>query len=143
MPRQSRTVFAGIYHHITQRGNRREDIFFGTGRCLPWVAVRYVERNPVRADMVRPTEDYCLSSAVRHCGKRIERLLNSESAWSKQFSDKEDWSAWLSEGDETEEMQLLRRNVDKGLPCGSEDFDKNWGNRLGGYWKSVPKVGLE
>jgi REP element-mobilizing transposase RayT len=28
MPRQSRTVFAGIPHHITQRGNRREDIFF-------------------------------------------------------------------------------------------------------------------
>jgi REP element-mobilizing transposase RayT len=27
MPRQSRTVFAGIPHHITQRGNRREDIF--------------------------------------------------------------------------------------------------------------------
>ncbi|MDP1605464.1 MAG: transposase [Rhodocyclaceae bacterium] len=28
MPRLSRTVFAGIPHHITQRGNRREDIFF-------------------------------------------------------------------------------------------------------------------
>jgi len=28
MPRQSRTVFAGIPHHITQRGNWREDIFF-------------------------------------------------------------------------------------------------------------------
>ncbi len=28
MPRLSRTVFAGVPHHITQRGNRREDIFF-------------------------------------------------------------------------------------------------------------------
>ena len=28
MPRLSRAVFAGIPHHITQRGNRREDIFF-------------------------------------------------------------------------------------------------------------------
>ena len=28
MPRLSRTVFSGVPHHITQRGNRREDIFF-------------------------------------------------------------------------------------------------------------------
>jgi len=28
MPRQARVVFSGIPHHITQRGNRREDIFF-------------------------------------------------------------------------------------------------------------------
>ncbi|MDP1950627.1 MAG: hypothetical protein Q8K59_05960 [Nitrosomonas sp.] len=28
MPRLSRTVFAGIPHHITQRGNRRENVFF-------------------------------------------------------------------------------------------------------------------
>ncbi len=28
MPRQARTVFAGVPHHITQRGNRREDIFY-------------------------------------------------------------------------------------------------------------------
>ena len=28
MPRLARTVFAGLPHHITQRGNRREDVFF-------------------------------------------------------------------------------------------------------------------
>jgi putative transposase len=28
MPRLARTVFAHVAHHITQRGNRREDIFF-------------------------------------------------------------------------------------------------------------------
>ena len=28
MPRLARTVYAKIPHHITQRGNRREDIFF-------------------------------------------------------------------------------------------------------------------
>ncbi|MDA0740211.1 MAG: hypothetical protein O2999_14435 [Nitrospirae bacterium] len=27
MPRLARTVFAKVPHHITQRGNRREDIF--------------------------------------------------------------------------------------------------------------------
>ncbi|KAF3979303.1 MAG: transposase, partial [Methylococcales symbiont of Iophon sp. n. MRB-2018] len=28
MPRQARSVFANIPHHITQRSNRRGDVFF-------------------------------------------------------------------------------------------------------------------
>ena len=28
MPRQPRIVFADIPHHITQRGNRKQDVFF-------------------------------------------------------------------------------------------------------------------
>ena len=28
MPRLARIVFAGVPHHITQRGNRREDVFY-------------------------------------------------------------------------------------------------------------------
>ena len=40
MPRLARTVFAGVPHHITQRGNRREDVFFtdADGRAyLAWL----------------------------------------------------------------------------------------------------------
>ena len=28
MPRLARPVFAGVPHHVTQRGNRRENVFF-------------------------------------------------------------------------------------------------------------------
>jgi len=28
MPRKARAVFSNILHHITQRGNRREEVFF-------------------------------------------------------------------------------------------------------------------
>jgi len=41
MPRIARTVFAGISHHITQRGNRREPVFFSDDdrrRYLSWLA---------------------------------------------------------------------------------------------------------
>jgi len=136
MPRKARTVFSNIPHHITQRGNRREDVFFTDedretylkwlkeycekhrveilAYCLMtnhihlvavpttesgfqdafkplhmryaqrinrqrgwkghlwqgryfsspldeqymWAAIRYVERNPVRARMVRTAENY-------------------------------------------------------------------------------------
>ncbi len=209
MPRLSRTVFAGVPHHITQRGNRREDIFFteedreaylswlkeycekfgveilayclmtnhihlvavpatddGLQRVLKplhmryaqrvnrargwkghlwqgrffsspldeaylWAAVRYVERNPVRAGMERRAEDYRWSSAAAHCGKRSDGLLNPESGLSRKFSELEDWSTWLAEGDEAEELQMLRRNVEKGLPCGSEDFVRKLGRQVG------------
>lgn len=209
MPRLSRTVFAGVPHHITQRGNRREDIFFtdedreaylswlkeycekfgveilayclmtnhihlvavpatgdGLQRVLKplhmryaqrvnrargwkghlwqgrffsspldeaylWAAVRYVERNPVRAGMERRAEDYRWSSAAAHCGKRLDGLLNPDSGLSRKFSELEDWSAWLGEGDEAEELQMLRRNVEKGLPCGSEGFVQELGRQVG------------
>lgn len=209
MPRLSRTVFAGVPHHITQRGNRREDVFFldedraaylswlkeysgkfdveilayclmtnhihlvavpatddGLPRMLKplhmryaqrinrargwkghlwqgrffssplddaylWAAVRYVERNPVRAGMKRRAELYPWSSAAAHCGMRSDDLLNPESRWSKQFFAMEDWSAWLAEGDEAEEINILRRNVEKGLPCGANGFLQKLGGIVG------------
>jgi len=217
MPRLSRTVFAGVPHHITQRGNRREDIFFtdedrltylswlkeyseqhdveilayclmtnhihlvaipanddGLQRVLKplhmryaqrinrargwkghlwqgrffsspldevylWAAVRYVERNPVRARMVRAAENYPWSSASAHCDKTLSGLLNPQSAWSKQFLAIDNWSVWLSEGDETEEMQILRRNVEKGLPCGTECFIQELGKQAGRFLEYRPQ----
>lgn len=200
MPRLARTVCAGVPHHITQRGNRRGDVFFsdedrrtyltwlkdyaskykldilayclmtnhvhlvvvpGTAESLQralkplhmrhaqrinrarswsghlwqgrffssaldetylWAAIRYVERNPLRAGMARKAEDYRWSSASAHCGLRRDPVLSGKAAWRRQLARIGDWSAWLAEGDEADELNVLRRNVDKGLPCGSERF---------------------
>ncbi len=209
MPRLPRTVFDGLPHHVTQRGNRREAVFFtdedraaylswlkeysdkyrvevlayclmtnhihlvvvpstadGLQRMLKplhmryaqhinrergwkghlwqgryfsspldeaylWAAVRYVERNPVRAGMEQRAEDYRWSSAAAHCGNRSDDLLNPESGWSKQFAAVHDWSSWLAEGDEMEKTQILRQNADKGLPCGNADFVERLGEKIG------------
>lgn len=32
------------------------------------------------------------------------------------------WSTWLAEGDDPEKLELLRRNIEKGLPHGKENF---------------------
>jgi len=42
MLRLARNVFPGVPHHITQRGNRREDVFFDDGdreAYLDWLSV--------------------------------------------------------------------------------------------------------
>lgn len=108
---------------------------FGRGRFFSFpldeaylrAAVRYVERNPVRAWMEHRAENYCWSSAAAHCGNRSDVLLNIESGWSKQFTAMDDWSAWLSEGDEPSEVQMLRKNVENGLLCGDASFIQRMG----------------
>jgi putative transposase len=79
-----------------------------------WAAIRYVERNPVRARMVHKAENYC--------GQRHDTVLTTNSSWRRQAEDMGDWSAWLAQGDEPGELEILRRNADKGLPCGSQKF---------------------
>jgi hypothetical protein len=56
------------------------------------------------------------------CGRRADAVLTQADAWRDRLAAVADWSAWLAEGDEAEELAVLRRNVDKGLPCGSEAF---------------------
>ena len=200
MPRLARTVIAHVPHHITQRGNRREDIFFtdedremylawlkdysqrhdvailayclmsnhihlvavpGTEEALQavlkplhmryaqrlnrqrgwkghvwqgryfsspldqaylWACLRYVERNPVRARVVRKAENYRWSSAPAHCNLRHDDVLTAEPAWLKQLRQVDDWSSWLAQGDAPAELAVIRRHVEKGLPCGAKTF---------------------
>lgn len=200
MPRLARVVFSGVPHHITQRGNRREDVFFtdadrlaylewlrdycdrydvdvlayclmtnhihlvavpNTGDGLQkvfkplhmryaqrvnrehgwkghlwqgrffsspldeaylWAAIRYVERNPVRAKMVAKAEDYPWSSAAAHCGLRVDPVLTGKRVWVKQYTVIGDWSTWLSVEGDVDKVQELRRHIEKGLPCGSVEF---------------------
>lgn len=200
MPRLARTVFAHVPHHVTQRGNRREDIFFsdedrqtylewlkdysvrhdvailayclmsnhihlvvvpGTEEALQaalkplhmryaqrlnrqrgwkghvwqgryfsspldeaylWACIRYVERNPVRARIVRKPGNYRWSSAPAHCGAREDDVLTTNAEWLKQLAQVKDWPGWLAEGDQSEDLEVIRRNVEKGLPCGAKGF---------------------
>jgi putative transposase len=200
MPRVARNVFAGVPHHVTQRGNRRENVFFsdddrrfymdwlgrycrkhdveilayclmpnhvhlvlvpkhedGLERALKplhmryaqrvnrkrgwsghlwqgrffssalddahlWAALGYVERNPVRARMVRKAEIYRWSSAAAHCGLRGDALLTKSPYWAKQLGAVNDWPAWLAARDDANQLDRLRRHANKGLPCGADAF---------------------
>ncbi|MEN8132968.1 MAG: transposase [Pseudomonadota bacterium] len=87
-----------------------------------WAAIRYVERNPVRAEMVLQAEEYSWSSAAAHCGLKDDQLLSQRGDWTKQREQIADWSSWLAEGDKPQALEVLRRNVEKGLSCGTEKF---------------------
>ncbi|MGF1547531.1 MAG: hypothetical protein ACFCUG_09395 [Thiotrichales bacterium] len=81
--------------------------------------------------MERRAEDYRWSSAAAHCVNQSERLLNPKSDWNKKFSETENCSVWLAEGDEADEIEILRRDVGKRLPCVSDGFIEKLGSQIG------------
>ena len=64
----------GFVGHLWQS---RPGIFLMDDRHM-WNCIRYVERNPVQAGMVRRAEDYPWSSAAAHCGLRSDSILESD-----------------------------------------------------------------
>ena len=84
-----------------------------------WAALRYVERNPVRAGMVGRAEDYRWSSASSHCGLTSDPLLSSN--WPPEGIPR-DWRSQLAGEANTEEEDRIREKTYTGRPCGSEDF---------------------
>ncbi len=206
MPRVARAVVDGIPYHVTQRGNRGQDVFFADddrraymsylrdyseryaldvlAYCLMtnhvhlvvlprepdslaltlrsahmrysqminarfgwtghlwqgryfsvaldephlWAAVRYVERNPVRARVVREARDYKWSSAGFHLGLRTDRLVRSSTEWGSSV---EDWSSALAAEQDQETIDLLRSRTQSGFPCGDEAFVRAISDRIG------------
>ena len=209
MPRIARVVIAGCPHHVTQRGNRGEDVFVndhqrrrymdllasygpkhglavqayclmsnhvhliavpdseaslaGTPRPVHlryaqefnrqmelsghlwqgrfyscplndlhfWAAVRYVERNPVRAGLVERAEAYVWSSAAAHCGQGVDRLLSGNLPSLAAEVGIADWAAWLRDLDDEEMLDRLRLCTRTGRPAGDRRFIARLERRLG------------
>jgi len=110
--------------------------FFASALDGPWTwsAIRYVERNPVRAGMIGTAEDYPWSSAAAHCGLRPDPVLTADASWQRQLAAVSDWSNWLARDDDRQSLDQLRRHANKGLPCGSPTFvemlEKETGRQL-------------
>jgi len=198
MPRVARIVLPGLPHHITQRGNNRQDVFFVDadrtrylqilaqqsalygltidGYCLMtnhvhiiatprnesslakaigrthflytqhinrmhdrsghlWqnrffscamddahylTAMRYVERNPVRARMVRKPWRYAWSSAAAHAGRTTPAELLNTSRW-RDHTAGLDWEAFLTESD-SEGVDAIRLATRRGRPLATDSF---------------------
>jgi len=207
MPRMARVVIPEIPYHVTQRGNRREDVFFGDADrqrylqllleysvkhrlailayclmrnhvhvvCVPprdnslslvfkplnlrhaqyinwtreisgrlwqgrffscplddphlWAAIRYAERNPVRARIVLRAEDYPWSSAAAHCGLRHDPLLSALPEARPMGT--ADWSKWLEDPEDEKMLATIRLHTRTGRPAGCKEFIAGLESRLG------------
>jgi putative transposase len=91
-------------------------------------AVRYVERNPVRAGLADAAHDFNWSSAQPHCGVRGDPLVASDLPLVGLVTD---WARWLSDPEDEATLERLRMSTHKGLPCGSDAFQHEIEERLG------------
>ena len=82
-------------------------------------AVRYVERNPVRAKIVKHAWDYKWSSAAYHTFREEGDILVSDTRLLNEITD---WQTFLS-GSEVE-LDNLRQNTRTGRPLGTGEFIK-------------------
>ncbi len=199
MTREARAVVVGVPHHVTQRGNNRQDVFFvaddrrqylgmltakaeqygltihayclmtnhvhivatprheealakGIGRTHYFYTryvdklhgrsghlwqnrffscaldehhflntVRYVERNPVRARMVRKALRYPWSSAGVHVAGQDASGLVSFSEWPASCRG-ERWKKLLQEPEDDQTIKMIRVSTFKGHPLGSDRF---------------------
>jgi putative transposase len=87
-----------------------------------WAALRYVERNPVRAGLVREAWEWEWSSARDHVGQRAAGPLPLRMAeWAARYRP-EEWAECLRGEVEAREREALRMGTRNGWAVGSEEF---------------------
>lgn len=86
-----------------------------------WAALRYVERNPVRARLVAMLCEYAWSSAEAHWSGEDPWRITDMRFWSESGG-AETWQAMLSEAEDADEAKALRRATHSGQPFGDEQF---------------------
>ena len=94
-----------------------------------WVVARYLERNPKRANLVLRADEWRWSSLWRRChGTAEERSLLA--TWPIDVPP--DWLERVNRDDEVqEELESLRRSVQRGRPFGPPEWQKEIAKRLG------------
>jgi putative transposase len=215
MPRMARAIAVGCAHHITQRGNNRQDVFFVDedrevylqilqeqagkygleilGYCLMtnhvhvvaiphaedslakgigrthfrysqyinrfhkrsghlwqgrfyscalddrhlFVAMKYIELNPVRARLCRRAWRYEWSSAAAHTDEKAQSELLNLRWWFEQFSAK-GWQKELAEGLTDAEAAQIRLRTQTGRPLGSDGFVSKLETLLGRRVRPLP-----
>jgi putative transposase len=84
-----------------------------------WSAVRYVERNPVRAGIVQRAEDYRWSSAAAHVHRSPDPLLDPGLPLLEAIGT---WAEWLAATDLPSELEAIRNATARDFPLGKEEF---------------------
>ncbi len=81
-------------------------------------AVRYVELNPVHANMVKQPEDYPWSSAKAHLAGKDDTLVKVQPMLERVT----DWRAFLDSDLDDATLGEMRKHTQTGRPLGDENF---------------------
>jgi len=102
-----------------------------------WLAMRYVELNPVRAKLCRKPWRYEWSSAAAHVDGKARSKLLDLSRWYGMTSG-EQWRKELSAKIDESNLAHLRVNTHTGRPLGSDSFLSKLEKVLGRRVRPLP-----
>ena len=100
-----------------------------------YLAVRYVECNPVRAGLVEAPEDYSWSSARVHVGGGADPLVRGQTPFKRSISD---WNAYLGQAQPKGWQAALQSATLTGRPLGGRKFVKRLEESLGRRLQALP-----
>ena len=99
-----------------------------------YAAIRYIENNPVRAHIVEKVENYKWSSAQGHINNGSDPILSDDCYVEKETGD---WLKYLSEKDDLQQIEDIRKNSLTGRPCGDDTFIQTMEGLLGRKLKAM------
>ncbi|MGA7410245.1 MAG: hypothetical protein WBW33_07150, partial [Bryobacteraceae bacterium] len=108
-------------------------------RDAVWTVLRFIELNPVRAELVAKAEQSSWSSAAIHCGLRPPHRLLSVTEWEREWTPAR-WQSVLALGTGEREFEAIRQATQRGLPLGDQTFIDGF-ERSAGRTLAVRPVG--
>lgn len=90
------------------------------------MVLRYVERNPLRANLVSRTDAWPWSSLAPSAGAAGANLLHAA-----PVARPEGWRDWVDQPISEAELEALRRSVNRGTPWGSPTWAERTASELG------------
>ncbi len=107
-------------------------------------SARYVERNPVRAKLVKKPTDYVWSSAESHTAISNNDIIDASHLFKYVEVKQCEWKAFVDRSDEPEEIANIRKHTITGRPLGNVVFiqklEKTFGERLHALPVGRPKM---
>lgn len=109
---------------INFRENWRGHLWEGRFKSYPlaeshlYAAMRYVERNPVRAKIVKQAWEYPWSSAQIHVNKVKDKIIDNCFI----IDEIKDWAQYIAEADADNDLILFRKHSNTGRPLGDMKF---------------------
>jgi putative transposase len=100
---------------------------------------RYIERNPVRAKMVKEPCLWLYSSAKIHCGIEQDDPLGTNQLFDCIEKEPKSWKKFIEVSDNPDEMKGIREKTRTGRPLGTNDFIERLERQLKRIFKLKPK----
>lgn len=101
--------------------------------------VRYIERNPVRAGLVKKPWEWEWSSAAYHCGKSHKSCIKLKNLLELVDMNKDEWTSYIEHDDDPIFIEKIKKSTFSGRPFARSGVLKKWENKLGMRLRAYPR----